>query len=442
MAQVPGVAEGPEQALARAASLHPGRDVLLMRVDAELAEGAWRALRGGLAARRLGRAVAAGRRLAAVPGRRRCRAPRRTGLGPGRTCELRARVVVAHLLAVAQPTRWPGAPRRASLRCGLLPCVYVGPALAPHGDERPLPLASLQARIAAFGADPSPAVAGPVAAARAARLERRRGALRARPRRRRPRPPSPAAGARRPRTLPALRPAPAPAPGPGLAAGAHLDPGPSGGHHGAAVTRSRGHPGHDHRRMGRGLGAGVVADRALAGRPAHRPADRGVRARHLSRLAPAARCARPGHRRPSTWPRWPRAWPRPAPATCSPAPTPKRWWRLREAFVAALASADATLVAPSDFARRRLCAHRARAVAAPRGGSCRTASRRWRRWPRATTARDASAPAARAGAWAPGGAARASGCWPPMLGRAAGRRRPAAAGQRQRRRTLRRPGRR
>ena len=62
----------------------------------------------------------------------------------------------------------------AALRCALLPCVYVGPALAPREGELPLPLANLQARIAARSSSRGMCHAyRPKTALRFARLRRR-----------------------------------------------------------------------------------------------------------------------------------------------------------------------------------------------------------------------------------------------------------------------------
>jgi hypothetical protein len=44
MPQVPGLAGSPEEALLRAASTHPDRDVLLVHVDTQLPADGWRRL--------------------------------------------------------------------------------------------------------------------------------------------------------------------------------------------------------------------------------------------------------------------------------------------------------------------------------------------------------------------------------------------------------------
>ena len=161
MARIAGIADSPGQALARAAAAHPGRDVLLMRADAQLPEGAWRALSS-----------------ASAHGPWDVLSPLDGGwpLFPA-TADTEARQALAWALAEHASFAHPGwsslcslwraaaLTRRddvGSLRCGLLACAYVGPGLAPFEGEQPLPVANLHARLIATASARVPAVATPV----------------------------------------------------------------------------------------------------------------------------------------------------------------------------------------------------------------------------------------------------------------------------------------
>ena len=153
MLRLPGCAASPEQALRSACDQHPGRDVLLLRVDAELPAHAWERLVAAWAGSDWDV-------LSPVDGRWRLfpddgSSARRDALawsqgehavfasqGWSTTCSLwRGERLAAGLPAAGEP-----------LRAGLLPCLYVGPALPTTGDELPLPLAALHARMTAPGA--------------------------------------------------------------------------------------------------------------------------------------------------------------------------------------------------------------------------------------------------------------------------------------------------
>ena len=158
MTCVPGVADSPDQALARAADQHPGHDVLLLRRDAELPEGFWRTL---AAAWQPGgwdvlSPLDGGWRLFPEG----ADADRRSALAWG----LAEHASFAHASWSSICSLWRGAAlarRDGTLRRGLLPCLYVGPELPPRGDELPLPLASLQTRVANAKTASLPAAAGP-----------------------------------------------------------------------------------------------------------------------------------------------------------------------------------------------------------------------------------------------------------------------------------------
>lgn len=146
--RVPGCARSPEEALARARELHPGRDVLLLRADAQAPADLWRRL---CAAWREGEWDV----LSVVDGRWPVFP---AGLGAG------ARDALAWACGEHASFAWQGWSASCSLwrgqtllsslptttvprRGGLLPCLYVGPELL--GDEvvLPAPLARLAERI-------------------------------------------------------------------------------------------------------------------------------------------------------------------------------------------------------------------------------------------------------------------------------------------------------
>lgn len=146
MARVDGVASSPAQGLARAAQTHPGRDVLLLRADAELPDGFWRVfgsaweggqwdvlspLDGSWPLFPDDADTAARAALAWTLGEHASFAH----AGISEVCSLwRARAI--------------GLQDRPALQSrALLPCAYVGPALTPRPSELPLPLARLAQRI-------------------------------------------------------------------------------------------------------------------------------------------------------------------------------------------------------------------------------------------------------------------------------------------------------
>jgi GT2 family glycosyltransferase/glycosyltransferase involved in cell wall biosynthesis len=147
---VHGLAETPEQALQRAALQFPGRDVLVLRVDAELpADG----LRRLLAAHQAGdwdvlSPIDGHWKLFpdALPSAARDAQSWRLGEHASFACRRWSPTCSLWRAEAAAASMAPG------LRHGLLPCLYVGPALEADGGELPLPLAILHARIAA-GAD-------------------------------------------------------------------------------------------------------------------------------------------------------------------------------------------------------------------------------------------------------------------------------------------------
>jgi GT2 family glycosyltransferase len=162
MVRIPGVASSPQQALARAAGQHPGRDVLLMRSGAELPDGFWRIL--DAAWQQDGWDV-----LSPLDGRwpvfpDAAGTARRSALA----WALAEHASFAHaswseLCSIWRGDAVAGNDATRALRCGLLPCLYVGPELAPRDAELPLPLASLKERVAAAPAAwlPAPAAGAP-----------------------------------------------------------------------------------------------------------------------------------------------------------------------------------------------------------------------------------------------------------------------------------------
>jgi GT2 family glycosyltransferase len=155
--RVPGVANSPGQALARAAGQYPGRDVLLMRRDAELPDGFWRVLHA--AWRQGGWDV-----LSPLDGRWPLfDEAADSGQRSAQAWGLAEHASFAHTSWSSVCSLWRGdavaKPAAAAIRCGLLPCLYVGPALDPADEEPPLPLANLQARLATVPASWRPAQA-------------------------------------------------------------------------------------------------------------------------------------------------------------------------------------------------------------------------------------------------------------------------------------------
>jgi GT2 family glycosyltransferase/glycosyltransferase involved in cell wall biosynthesis len=155
--RVEGCATSAAQALERARKQHPGRDVLLLRADAVLPEGLWP---------RLASAWQEGDWDVLSPldgsdglfddaaGTPACDAlawawGEHASFPVGtwsQTCSLWRGATMAQA--------WP--PEADRWRAALLPCACVGPALPARGDEPPLPAASLKARIeAAPGALPA-----------------------------------------------------------------------------------------------------------------------------------------------------------------------------------------------------------------------------------------------------------------------------------------------
>jgi GT2 family glycosyltransferase/glycosyltransferase involved in cell wall biosynthesis len=144
---IEGVAESPAEALKRASEQYPGRDVLVLRVDAELPSDGLRRL---LAAHQDGHWDV----LSPIDGRWKLFPDHLTSadrdsqawlLGEHASFSARRWSSICSLWradAVARTTD-------ANLRIGLLPCLYVGPALEPDTVELPLPLATLHSRMAA-----------------------------------------------------------------------------------------------------------------------------------------------------------------------------------------------------------------------------------------------------------------------------------------------------
>ena len=146
--RVPGCARSPEEALARARDQHPGRDVLLLRADAQVPtdlwrrlEAAWRegdwdvlsALDGRWPVFPGGLDAAARDALAWNCGEHACFAWQ----GWSATCSLWRGSTLAATQSV------PAIPQRRAL----LPCVYVGPELVGDDVFLPSPLARLAERI-------------------------------------------------------------------------------------------------------------------------------------------------------------------------------------------------------------------------------------------------------------------------------------------------------
>ena len=146
MVRVPGLAPSPAQALARAADLHPGRDVLLMRADAELPTGFWRTLASAWrhAAWDVLSPLDGGVRLFPDDAGTAHRNALAWGLAEHASFAHAGWSDVCSLWRASAVARRDDAD---GLRRGLLPCLYVGPALAPRHDEPPPPLSHLQAGI-------------------------------------------------------------------------------------------------------------------------------------------------------------------------------------------------------------------------------------------------------------------------------------------------------
>ncbi len=146
IARVDGVASSADQALARAQAQHPNRDVLLLRADAELPEGVWRAMasawEGG-----------AWDVLSPLDGSWPIFADGTdTATRASLAWNLAEHASFAHadISTVCALWRARAIGRRhqpAALSRALLPCVYVGPPLAPRQAELPLPLAHLVSRV-------------------------------------------------------------------------------------------------------------------------------------------------------------------------------------------------------------------------------------------------------------------------------------------------------
>ena len=353
MARVPGVAGSAADALALAASQYPGRDVLLLRCDAELPAGFWRTLVSAWrhAAWDVLSPIDGGWRLFPDQTDTAHRNALAWGLAEHASFAHADRSDLCSLWRAAAIARREG----GDLRCGLLPCLYVGPELATREVELPLPLANLRTRIA--GATPAPA---PVAAA--------------------------------PALLHVLH-----AWGGGVERFARdLAAADRGRQHLMLVARGHEH----HQPYGRRLHLHLDLDAPpvrswtlanpidttaqaspeVAGILAALVAEWGVGSVLVSSLIghaldvlrtglPTALCVH------DNYPAWPLLHDERDPATmpfdaealaaglAEAAPQAvlggsdaRTWWQLREAFVAALSQANATLVAPSEFARRRLCA--------------------------------------------------------------------------------------
>ncbi len=354
MARVPGVADSAGQALLSAAAHAPGREVLVLRVDAQLPAGFWP---------RLASAWEQGAWDVLSP---------LDGGWPlfGSDTDAAGRNALAWGLADHASfasggwsdtcSLWRGAAVAArdsagGLRCGLLPCVYVGPVTAPRAGELPLPLARLQSRIAAATPSPAPADAPPVLLhvlhGWGGGVERFARDLAA------------ADGGRRHLLLMAHGDEHFQPYGRRLQLFLDLDSpavrtwtlaNPTG------ITASRSAEveailgtiiaewgvgsvlvssliGHTLDVLRTGLPTALCTHDAYplwpllhdARDPATEPFDLAALAKGLAQAGPGQALAGPGA---------------------------AAWWALRQDFIAALAGADATLVAPSDFARRRLCA--------------------------------------------------------------------------------------
>lgn len=141
-----GCAGSPREALDRARDQHPGRDVLLLRADAELPADAWR---------RLAAAWSSGEWdvLSPVDGHWPLFAPE----ADSATRDSLAWQLGEHASFAAKGwsavcSLWRGdglAAAPEELRTGLLPCLYVGPALATTPEDLPLPLKALESRLQA-----------------------------------------------------------------------------------------------------------------------------------------------------------------------------------------------------------------------------------------------------------------------------------------------------
>jgi len=160
MARVPGTADGPDQALARAVAQFPGRDVLLMRSDATLPDGAWRTLVDACH-------QGAWDVLSPLDGRWTV-FPDAAGdaLRSALAWDLAEHASFAHREWSEACSVWRAAAAasrdaRGARRCGLLPCVYVASGVTPRDSELPLPLATLKARIAEATAAPHATASAP-----------------------------------------------------------------------------------------------------------------------------------------------------------------------------------------------------------------------------------------------------------------------------------------
>ena len=160
MPRVAEVWESPAQALDHAARQFPGRDVLVMRADAELSEGSWRALASAWehSAWDVLSPLDGGWRLFPEYADTAAREALAWGLAEHAS--------FAHPEGSALCSLWRGdaVARREhapALRCGLLPCAYVGAAQAPRGGELPLALVPLKSRIDAAISATRPPAASP-----------------------------------------------------------------------------------------------------------------------------------------------------------------------------------------------------------------------------------------------------------------------------------------
>lgn len=154
MRRVEGVAATAQEALQRARQAFPGQDVLLLRADAELPSDALRCLMAAWSVDTPG--DPAWDVLSPIDGRWHL-FPEYTN---GRQRQMLAWIhgehaAFAHGEWSPVCSLWRGSalgdgpsPVPDEPRAALLPCLYVGPAQDPRGDELPLPLAVLQARMA------------------------------------------------------------------------------------------------------------------------------------------------------------------------------------------------------------------------------------------------------------------------------------------------------
>jgi GT2 family glycosyltransferase/glycosyltransferase involved in cell wall biosynthesis len=354
MARVPGIADGPQQALARACAQYPGRDVLLLRGDAQLPEGFWRIL--GPAWREAEWDV-----LSPLDGRWPIFPDRAdTAARSAQAWALGEHASFAHAgwSDICSLWRSDALARRdepGALCCGLLPCLYVGPALPPRGDEMPLPLARLQDRVAGAGTAATQAAAAPtllhvlhdwsggverfardLAAADAGRqhlLLVARGDEHRQPYGRRLHLHLDL-DSRAVRTWTLADPIDTTAPHSPEVAAILADLIAEWGVGSVLVSSLIGHS-LDVLRTGLPT-ALCVHDNYPAWPLLHDPRDPATLPFDLDALARGLDAAGPGF--------------------VLAGAEAADWWRLREAFAAALSASGATLVAPSDFARRRLCA--------------------------------------------------------------------------------------